>query len=87
MPSNSAETIEPVATPATDSDAARLVAEAAAAEGGAATKASRLAPRKVTCVVVGSGPAGLGTAGLLKQCGIDVVVLERGEIGQTFKSW
>lgn len=44
-------------------------------------------PRKATVIIVGAGPAGLGTAALLKQCGIDVVVLERGEIGQTFKAW
>lgn len=44
-------------------------------------------PRKATVIIVGAGPAGLGTAALLKQCGIDVVVLERGEVGQTFKAW
>ena len=30
---------------------------------------------------------GLGTAALLEQCGVDVVVLERGEVAQTFRSW
>lgn len=44
-------------------------------------------PREATVIIVGSGPAGLGTAALFEQCGIDVVVLERGEIAQTFRSW
>ena len=44
-------------------------------------------PRHATVIVVGAGPAGLGTAAMLKKCGIDVIVLERGEVGQTFKAW
>jgi putative flavoprotein involved in K+ transport len=33
----------------------------------------------VDVVIVGSGPAGLGTAGELKRLGIEAIVLERGE--------
>ncbi|MBQ4835508.1 NAD(P)/FAD-dependent oxidoreductase [Pseudoalteromonas luteoviolacea] len=41
-------------------------------------------------VIVGAGPAGLGCAALLKQMGIkgkDLIVLERGEIGESFLRW
>ena len=54
---------------------------------GSADAAKPPEVREATVIVVGAGPAGLGTAALLEKCGIDVVVLERGEVGQTFKAW
>ena len=38
-------------------------------------------------IVVGAGPAGLGIAILLKRLNIDYIVLERNEIGSSFKKW
>lgn len=37
-------------------------------------------------VVVGAGQAGLGSAALLMDAGLDVVVLERGRVGETWRS-
>ena len=62
-------------------------AAAAAAPAAAGGRAARPIPREATVIVIGAGPAGIGTAALLEQCGIDVVVLERGEVGQSFKAW
>lgn len=38
-------------------------------------------------IIVGSGPAGIGVASLLKQADIDYIVLEKNEIGQSFLEW
>ncbi len=39
-------------------------------------------------VVVGAGPAGLGCAIALRQCGIDrVLILERAQVGASFERW
>lgn len=38
-------------------------------------------------IIVGSGPAGIGVASLLKQAGLDYIVLEKNEIGQSFLEW
>ncbi len=40
----------------------------------------------VDVVVIGAGQAGLGTAAVLAEAGIDTVVLERGRIGETWRS-
>ena len=55
-------------------------AAAPAAGGGSGAK-------EATVIIIGAGPAGMGTAALLKQCGIKCIVLERGEVGQSFKAW
>ncbi|MEM8800821.1 MAG: NAD(P)-binding domain-containing protein, partial [Pseudomonadota bacterium] len=45
-------------------------------------------PKHVTVAVVGGGPAGLGVARVLRDLGIpDVWVLERGQIGESFRRW
>lgn len=45
-------------------------------------------PKHVTVAVVGAGPAGLGVARVLRDLGIpDVWVLERGNIGESFRNW
>ncbi|MEM9630359.1 MAG: NAD(P)/FAD-dependent oxidoreductase [Pseudomonadota bacterium] len=45
-------------------------------------------PKHVTVAVVGAGPAGLGVARVLRDLGIpDVWVLERGNIGESFRRW
>ena len=74
----------------TPTDAAAATAEAAPmAPGSEGPTVAEPQAREATAtvIVVGAGPAGLGTAGLLEKCGIDVIVLERGEVGQTFKAW
>ena len=38
-------------------------------------------------LIVGSGPAGIGVASLLEQAGINYVVLEKNEIGNSFLQW
>ena len=38
-------------------------------------------------VIIGAGPAGIGLASLLAQCGVASVVLERGRVGESFLSW
>jgi putative flavoprotein involved in K+ transport len=38
-------------------------------------------------VIVGAGPAGIGISALLSQCAITSVILERGEIGESFYLW
>jgi len=38
------------------------------------------------CVVVGAGPAGLAASAALTTQGVDHVVLERGQVGQTWRS-
>ena len=38
-------------------------------------------------VVIGAGPAGIGVAALLVQCGIPALVLERGRIGESLLQW
>ena len=72
----------------TPTDAAAATAEAAPmAPGSEGPTVAEPQAIEATVIVVGAGPAGLGTAGLLEKCGIDVIVLERGEVGQTFKAW
>ena len=45
-------------------------------------------PSKVDVVVVGGGPAGIGVAVALRAAGVDdVLVLERGAIGESFRKW
>lgn len=45
-------------------------------------------PNLVDVAIVGGGPAGLGAAIALKDAGVDnYVVLERGQIGETFRRW
>ena len=55
--------------------------------GGGAITTTANTSREATVVIIGAGPAGLGTAALLQQCGVECIVLERGDVGQTFKSW
>ncbi|MEO1022188.1 MAG: NAD(P)-binding domain-containing protein, partial [Bacteroidota bacterium] len=38
-------------------------------------------------IIVGAGPAGLGTGILLQKLGIDFVILERDSVGSSFKKW
>ncbi|MBO6920373.1 MAG: NAD(P)-binding domain-containing protein [Rhizobiaceae bacterium] len=38
-------------------------------------------------VIVGAGPAGIGVAALLTQCGIPHIILERNRIGTSFHRW
>ena len=39
-------------------------------------------------VIVGAGPAGVGITSMLKDFGIEnMVVLERGKVGETFDKW
>jgi putative flavoprotein involved in K+ transport len=38
------------------------------------------------CVVVGAGPAGLATSAALTQRGVDHVILERGQVGDTWRT-
>ncbi len=38
-------------------------------------------------IIVGAGPAGIGTAALLSRCAIPSLVLERGRIGESFLQW
>ncbi|MEM6523261.1 MAG: NAD(P)/FAD-dependent oxidoreductase [Bacteroidota bacterium] len=42
---------------------------------------------KVDVIVVGAGPAGLGVSVLLKKLGIDFIILEKDDIGSSFKKW
>ena len=45
-------------------------------------------PESVNVAIVGAGPAGLGVARVLRDLGVpDVLVLERGKIGQSFLDW
>lgn len=43
--------------------------------------------REVDVVIVGAGPAGIGTALALKQVGIDAVILDAGRVGASFLGW
>lgn len=43
--------------------------------------------KKVDVIVVGAGPAGLGVGVLLKKLGINFIILEKDEIGSSFKKW
>lgn len=40
-----------------------------------------------TVVIVGAGPAGLGVALVLQKLGIDCIILERDQVGSSFKKW
>ena len=42
---------------------------------------------KFDVIVVGAGPAGLGVAVLLKELGINFIILEKDTIGSSFKKW
>lgn len=41
---------------------------------------------RVTTIVIGAGPAGLAAAAMLQRSGDDVVVLERGDVGDAWRS-
>lgn len=43
--------------------------------------------KEIDVVVVGAGPAGLGVSVLLKELGLNFVILERDSIGASFKKW
>ncbi len=44
--------------------------------------------RRFDVVIVGAGAAGIGIAAMLKELGVErMVVLERGEVGATFNKW
>lgn len=43
--------------------------------------------KKVDVIVVGAGPAGLGVAVLLKKLDINFILLEKDDIGSSFKKW
>lgn len=43
--------------------------------------------RHAKVIIVGSGPAGLGVAIVLQRIGIDFIILEREQIGASFKKW
>ena len=38
-------------------------------------------------IIVGAGSAGLGTAIVLDRLGIDYIIMEKDEIGSSFKKW
>src|SRR3954471_5528040 len=40
----------------------------------------------IDCVVVGGGPAGLATSAALTRRGVEHVILERGRVGQTWRT-
>ncbi len=42
---------------------------------------------ETSVVIIGAGPAGIGMAALLNRCGVACVVLEKGEVGQSFLDW
>ena len=42
--------------------------------------------RQIDVVIIGAGSAGLATSHLLSRGGVDHIVLERGEIGQSWRS-
>lgn len=42
---------------------------------------------ETSVLIVGAGPAGIGAASLLKQCGVPCVIIERGRIGESLLSW
>ncbi len=42
---------------------------------------------KFDVIIVGAGPAGLGVAVVLQKLGIDFIILEKDEIGSSFKKW
>ena len=44
-------------------------------------------PKKYKTIIVGAGSAGLGTAVVLERLGIEYIVLEKDEIGSSFKKW
>jgi len=55
--------------------------------GGGKGKEPASTVTETTVIIVGAGPAGLGIGGLLKQSGLDCILLERGKVGQSFLSW
>jgi putative flavoprotein involved in K+ transport len=40
----------------------------------------------IDCVVVGGGPAGLAASAALTRRGVEHVILERGRVGQTWRT-
>ena len=50
-------------------------------------KADVTKSKETSVLIVGAGPAGIGVAALLAQCGVDCVVLERGRVGESFLRW
>ena len=43
--------------------------------------------KKIDVIVVGAGPAGLGVSVLLKKLDIDFIILEKDDIGSSFRKW
>ncbi|MEM1150395.1 MAG: NAD(P)/FAD-dependent oxidoreductase [Pseudomonadota bacterium] len=43
--------------------------------------------KKHPVIIIGAGPAGLGVAALLSRCAIPALILERGQIGESFHQW
>jgi putative flavoprotein involved in K+ transport len=41
----------------------------------------------INVVIVGAGPSGIGIASLLRSTDIDLIVLEKGEVGNSFSQW
>lgn len=43
--------------------------------------------KKIPVVIVGAGAAGIGMGIVLKKMGLDFLILEKGQIGQSFQDW
>ena len=43
--------------------------------------------KTIDVIIVGAGPAGIGVAVVLKRMGINFLILEKEEIGASFKKW
>lgn len=47
----------------------------------------RLASNSWPCVIVGAGAAGIGVARALQECGVKFLLLDRHEVGASFRRW